>query len=50
MRMDFREFVNEIIDRIPDYLMQYDIESIESNKVLKNNDVELTGLVIKVKE
>lgn len=47
--LGFKDFCNEIRDRLPEYLMQYDIEDIRINPVKKNNDLELTGVVVAVK-
>lgn len=48
-RMDFREFAENIRTNISDYLMQYDVDSIELGKVNKNNGIALTALLIKLK-
>lgn len=47
-RMNFREFTNEIIERIPDYFLTEDIAEISTNKILKNNGVEMSALTIKL--
>lgn len=47
--MNFKEFADTIVNRIPEYLMQYDIEQVKLDTVLKNNGVSYTGLVICVK-
>jgi len=44
--MEFNEFVKRIVDEIPDYLLQYDIDNIHVEKVNKNNGVVCTGMVI----
>lgn len=46
--LTFREFVDEIRERIPDYLMQYDIEKIDINRVLKDNGAAYTGMTIRL--
>lgn len=47
--MDFNEFVDYIRDNIADYLLQYDIEKIHVEQVVKNNNVKMTGMAILVK-
>ncbi|MDE6026115.1 MAG: hypothetical protein K2G45_11765 [Lachnospiraceae bacterium] len=47
--MEFSDFLNEIRDKIPDYLMQYEIESINISPVSKNNGKTYTGLAIILK-
>ena len=44
----FDEFVNEIVDVLPEYMLDLDIQDIHINKVMKNNNVELTGMAILV--
>lgn len=44
--MEFKEFLEQVQDRIPDYLLQFNIDSIRLERVLKNNGVVCTGLVI----
>ena len=48
--MEFKEFLNTVTDMLPDYLFSYDIESIRVQTVTKNNGINLTGLVIMVKD
>lgn len=47
--LGFKNFCNEIRDRLPEYLMQYDIEDIRINPVKKNNELELTAVVVSLK-
>lgn len=47
--MKKQEFIAMVIDRIPEYLLFYDIEEICSKTVRKNNGVSLTGLMILLK-
>ncbi|MBQ8165423.1 MAG: hypothetical protein IJZ96_00140 [Lachnospiraceae bacterium] len=42
----YEEFCQAVVEQLPGYLTQYDIENIELNKVTKNNDIEMTGVVI----
>ena len=44
--MDFREVANEIKEGIPDYMLKYNVKSVRLDNVIKNNGVELLGLVI----
>lgn len=44
--MDLNEFAEYIKDNIENYLMQYDIEKIDINRVEKTNGVMRTGLVV----
>ncbi|MCM1273335.1 MAG: DUF5688 family protein [Clostridium sp.] len=44
--MEFNDFLNEVRDKLPDYLMQYDIESINISPVSKNNGKKCTGMAI----
>lgn len=44
--MTFTEFLDEVVDRIPEYLLQYDIEKVCVNTVEKNNGVMATGIAI----
>ena len=44
--MDFREFANEIKEGIPDYMLKYNVKNVRLDNVIKNNGVELLGLVI----
>ncbi|MGN0436471.1 MAG: DUF5688 family protein, partial [Wujia sp.] len=46
--MEFKEFVTQVQDKIPDYLLQFNIDSIKIERVLKNNGVVCTGLVIDI--
>lgn len=45
--MYFEEFVQEVSETIADYLFECDIEDVCIERIVKNNGVELTGLVIK---
>ncbi len=49
MFMEFNEFVDQVVNNIPCYLKQYDIEKIKVEKVSKNNGVMYTGIVIILK-
>lgn len=44
--MEFNEFLEQVRDRIPDFLLQFNIDSIRLEKVVKNNGIIRTGLVI----
>lgn len=48
--MEFKEFLNVVKDKLPDYLLQYDIEDIHVNTVSKNNGRKFTGIAIAVKD
>ena len=45
-RMDFTMFCETVRDRIAEYLLQYEIETIRIEHVRHNNGIEHTGLVI----
>lgn len=47
--MEFKQFVDLIVERIPEYLLQYDIEKIHIEEVSKNNGIKCTGMVIILK-
>ncbi len=47
--MDFEEFLHVIEDRLPDYLIQYDIEDIHTDIVNKNNGKKYTGIAVTLK-
>lgn len=47
--MEFKEFLNVVKDKLPDYLLQYDIEDIHINTVSKNNGRNFTGIAIAVR-
>lgn len=47
--MDFEEFLHVIEDRLPDYLIQYDIEDIHTDVVNKNNGKKYTGIAVTLK-
>ncbi len=47
--MDFENFVNEVADCIPEYLLQYDIDNIHIETISKNNGVSCTGMAICLK-
>lgn len=47
--LDFEEFIEEVKNRIVEYLEEYPIETVEIHQVLKNNGVLETGLVILLK-
>ncbi len=44
--MTFDEFCSEIVENIPDYLPEYNIENARIDKVTKNNGVTCTGILI----
>lgn len=44
--MEFQEFVNQVVNQLPEYLLVYDIESIRVEEIKKNNGVICTGVVI----
>lgn len=44
--MEFNEFIDDVIQSIPGYLQDYDIETILREKHVKGNGVVLTGIVI----
>lgn len=48
--MDFKEFIENIVIALPEYLLQYDIEDIHIEEVYKNNGVKCTGLAICIKD
>ncbi len=48
--MEFKEFLNVVMDKLPDYLLQYDIEDIHINTVSKNNGRKFTGIAITVRD
>jgi hypothetical protein len=45
----FNEFIQEVMDILPEYLLSYDVEEIKTQKVVKNNGVSLVGLMILLK-
>ena len=47
--MKFEEFCNDIVENIYGYLQDYDIDSVRVDKVVKNNGVECTGVIILLK-
>lgn len=49
IRISFDMFVDEVKNRIGDYLLLYDVESVIIKKISKNNNKEYTGLTIVVK-
>ena len=49
--MDFDEFKKKVKDNIKNYLpMQYEKANVSLQSVVKNNDVQLTGLMIRLEE
>lgn len=49
--MDFDEFKEKVKDSIKNYLpMQYEKANVSLQSVVKNNDVQLTGLMIRLEE
>lgn len=47
--MQFNEFTRVIQERISEYLLQYDIEDVRLEPIMKNNGVVYTGLIICVR-
>lgn len=47
--MNFEEFCAEIVASISNYLPQYDIEHITTEKISKNNGIQFTGVAILLK-
>ncbi len=47
--IEFKTFIDKVVEELPDYLMQYDIEKIQVEDVCKNNGVVYTGIIISVK-
>lgn len=47
--MVFNAFTKLVKERIPEYLLQYDIEDVRLEPVMKNNGVVCTGLIICVR-
>ncbi len=47
--MTFEQFCTEIVENIPNYLCEYNIENIRIDKVTKNNGVTCTGIIILLK-
>lgn len=47
--MEFKEFVDMIVEGIPEYLHQYDIDKIHIENISKNNGITYTGLIIVLK-
>lgn len=47
--MNFEDFCDEISGHISYYLPDYDVESVKVEKVIKNNGVECTGVIIILK-
>ncbi|MBE5944094.1 MAG: hypothetical protein E7258_04140 [Lachnospiraceae bacterium] len=47
--MDFNEFVGIVVELIPEYLLQYDVDDIRVEKVHKNNGIVCTGMAICLK-
>lgn len=48
--MSFEEFLDEVVATIPKYLSEYDIDNIRVEKVVKNNGVSCTGVVVCLKD
>lgn len=48
--MEFEQFLNVVKDKLPDYLLQYDVEDIHINTVSKNNGRKFTGIAIAVRD
>ncbi len=47
--MEFKEFLSEIVNQIPDYLLQFNIDEVHIEQVTKNNGVSFTGMAICIK-
>ena len=47
--MDFQDFINQVVDCIPEYLLQYEIDKIHIEQVHKNNGIICTGMAICLK-
>jgi len=48
--LNFEDFCDEISGHISYYLPDYDVESVKVEKVIKNNGVECTGVIIILKD
>ncbi|MDD6327655.1 MAG: DUF5688 family protein [Eubacteriales bacterium] len=48
--LEFQEFVASVREQIADYLLQYDIDTVEVKELLKNNDVVVTGLIVHISD
>lgn len=48
--MNFEEFCDEVVENISHYLPEYDIEHIATERILKNNGLEYTGVVILLRD
>ena len=49
--MDFEEFRNNVMENIKDYLPErYENASVSLQEVIKNNDMQLTGLMVKTED
>jgi hypothetical protein len=44
--VDFEIFIQEMMDILPEYLPAYNVEEIRTQPIVKNNGVQLTGLMI----
>jgi hypothetical protein len=44
--VDLKEFIQEVTDVLPEYLPAYNVEEIRTQPVVKNNGVQLTGMMI----
>lgn len=44
--MEFIDFIQEVTEKLPDYLPQYEIEAIKKNTVNKGNGVIYTGISV----
>ncbi len=47
--IEFKAFIDEVVNELPDYLLRYDIDKIQVEDVCKNNGVVYTGIIISVK-
>lgn len=48
--MNFNEFCDEVVESISKYLPEYDIEHITTERIVKNNGLEYTGVVILLRD
>ena len=48
--MDYKEFLNAVVDEIGDYLLDCDFEDVSVRPIEKNNGVLLQGLMLRKKD